>query len=705
MTESPAQPFRDHTLPLDQRVDALLACLTLEEKVGLMMHEAKGVPRLGISDYNWWNEALHGVARASRATVFPQAIGLAAMFDEALLQRIASAIGDEGRAMHHAAARYGNRGQFFGLTYWSPNVNIFRDPRWGRGQECYGEDPVLTARLGTAFVRGLQGDHPRYLKAAACAKHYAVHSGPEALRHEFDARCSAYDLWDTYLPAFEALVKAGVEAVMGAYNRTNGEPCCAHSYLMDDVLRGRWQFQGHYVSDCWALRDFHAHHRVTRDPLESAALAVRRGCDLNCGSTYEHLPEAIKAGLVTEADVDPCVRRLLRTLFRLGFFDPQEEVPYAQIGPEVINCEAHREMALEAATKSIVLLKNNGILPLPACHYLLVTGTNAGSVDVLLGNYFGVGGRLDTVIEGLARRAPIGMKVEYRAAFRPEQENQNPVDYVPFEAARADVTIVAMGLTPWLEGEEGDALASTVRGDRPDPRLPPHQLAYLRTLKARHAKVVVLLFGGSAMMLEDALEHCDALLWVGYPGEAGGEAIAQVLFGDVNPAGRLPFTWYRHLDDLPPFADYSMRGRTYRYLDTPPMFPFGFGLSYTRFDYRDLVVTVAGPERDTVQVKATVGNAGDRAGEEVVQLYVRPVAPPMLMPKVALRDFRRVSLAPGQTVEVEFRLPREALQWVSPEGERVWVPGRYEIIVAACAPLPGGDWPAPPPLRAEVELG
>jgi beta-glucosidase len=698
--------FRDPDQPLDARLDDLLSRLTLEEKVGFMMHEAKGVPRLGIPDYNWWNEALHGVARASRATVFPQAIGLAATFDPALLHRIASAIGDEGRATHHAAVRYGNRGQFFGLTYWSPNINIFRDPRWGRGQECYGEDPFLTARMGVAFVKGLQGDHPVYLKAAACAKHFAVHSGPEAVRHEFDARVSAYDLFDTYLPAFEALVKeANVEAVMGAYNRTNGEPCCAHTVLMEEILRRRWDFQGHYVSDCWALRDFHTHHKVTANPMESAALAVKKGCDLNCGSTYAHLPEAVKAGLLGAAEIDPCVRRLLRTWFRLGFFDPAERVPYTQIGPEVINCDAHRALARQAAEQSFVLLKNSGILPLTPGRDLIIAGTNAASVDVLLGNYFGVSGRLDTVLEGLARRAPVGMRVEYRAGFRPELANVNPVDYLPFEAARAEVTVVAMGLTPWLEGEEGDAFASPERGDRPDPRLPAHQLAYIRELKSRGARLVVLLFGGSPLILDDLPDLCDALLWIGYPGEAGGEAVARVLFGDVAPSGRLPFTLYRDLADLPPFDDYGMQGRTYRYLAAAPAFPFGFGLGYTSVDYRALSVEVAGPARDTVSARVQLANTGPRPADETVQLYVRPLSPSMRMPLLALRDFRRVRIEPGTTTEVVFDLSAAAFSWVNPSGDRAFVPGRYEILAAPCAPSAGGPWPVSAPARAEVVLG
>ncbi len=492
---------------------------------------------------------------------------------------------------------------------------------------------------------------------------------------------------------------------MGAYNRTNGEPCCAHTVLMQVILRDRWGFQGHYVSDCWALRDFHTHHKVTANPMESAALAVKKGCDLNCGSTYAHLPEAIKAGLLTAAEIDPCVRRLLRTWFRLGFFDPAERVPSTKIGPEVINCDAHRALAREAAEKSFVLLKNSGILPLKPGRDLIVAGTNAASVDVLLGNYFGVSGRLDTILEGLARRAPIGMKVEYRAGFRPELANVNLVDYLPFEAARAEVTVVAMGLTPWLEGEEGDAFASPVRGDRPDPRLPEHQLAYIRHLKKDcGARLVVLLFGGSPMILDDLPELCDALLWIGYPGEAGGEAVARVLFGDVAPSGRLPFTLYRDLADLPPFDDYSMRGRTYRYLTVPPAFPFGFGLGYTTVEYRALTAEVR-PDR-TVVARATVANTGPRPAEETVQLYVRPLDPTIPTPLLALKDFRRVCIDPATTTYIEFTLPAETFRWVTSTGARAFLPGRYELLVAPCAPVSGLEHlPLPAPVCAEINLG
>ncbi|MFP4282096.1 MAG: glycoside hydrolase family 3 N-terminal domain-containing protein [Opitutales bacterium] len=705
-SEAASALYFDTERPLDERVEDLLRRMTREEKINLMQHEAKGSERLGIPDYNWWNECLHGVARAGRATVFPQAIGLAASFDEDLVARVASAIGDEGRAKHHAAAQAGNRGQFFGLTYWTPNVNIFRDPRWGRGQETYGEDPYLTGRLGSAFIRGLQGDHPKYLKAAACAKHFAVHSGPEAERHSFDARCSTYDLWDTYLPAFKDAVDAGVESFMGAYNRTNGEPCCAHSFLIKDVLRGRWKFDGHFVSDCWALRDFHQHHGVTANPLESAALAVRAGCDLNCGDTYELLGETLNEGLLEEADLDPCVRRLLRTFFRLGFFDPPAEVPYAQTEGTVVCSPAHAQLALEAARKGITLLKNdNHTLPLADVGNLLIVGTSCANIDVLLGNYYGTSDRMVTVVEGISRLLPPGMRCEYRPGMRPEVPNVNQKDFTLYESTRADAIIVSIGLSPWLEGEEGDALASSAGGDLPDPSIPPHQVDYLRRLKKGGAKLIALWFGGGPLILGDIPEIVDALLWVGYPGQAGGEAIAQIVFGHVSPSGKLPFTVYQKIEDLPPFSDYSMRGRTYRYFEKEPVFPFGFGLGYSETRFSDLAAPDEVVAGDPIALNVTLANLGSSPCDEVAQVYLRPINPAILAPNLALKAFRRVSLDPGEALRLEFTLSPDALRLVTENGDSVFLPGEYELVVASHAPLRGSEkLPASSPVRHRLRL-
>jgi len=701
-----SNPYLNAKLPIDERIEDLLSRMTIEEKTNLMQHESKGSERLGIPDYNWWNECLHGVARAGRATVFPQAIGLAASFDEDMVARIASAISEEGRAKHHAAAKAGNRGQFFGLTYWTPNINIFRDPRWGRGQETYGEDPFLTGRIGASFIKGLQGNHPKYLKAAACAKHFAVHSGPEQYRHEFDAKCSDYDLWDTYLPAFKDAVDAGVEAVMGAYNRTNGEPCCAHFHLTKNVLRGFWKFEGHFVSDCWAIRDFHEHHKVTANPLESAALAVKAGCDVNCGNTYELLGEALKEGYLTEEDLNPCVRRLLRTYFRLGFFDPEDEVPFTRIDPSVICSEQHHELALEAALKGITLLKNeNHALPLENVKNLLIVGTSCANIDVLLGNYYGTSDRMVTVVEGISKYLPPGTKCEYRPGMRPEIPNVNPVDYTLHESSKADAIIVSVGLTPWIEGEEGDALASSARGDIPDPTIPKHQIEYLRKLKGDDCKLIVLWFGGSPLILGDLPEIADALLWVGYPGQAGGEAIAQIVFGNAAPSGKLPFTLYNSIEDLPPFEDYSMQGRTYRYFEKVPQYPFGYGLSYAEFEYSNLQIPRQISAGEDVPVEVTLSNTSDNFAEEVVQVYIRPKDVGINAPRMALKAFKRIRLEGKESKNLKFNIEAKSLHLVTEDGNRLFVPGCYEIVVSSYAPMNGTEkLKAPQPIIDQLSL-
>jgi beta-glucosidase len=503
--DSPNTPYLDTERPLDERVEDLLARLTAHEKCALMLANSPEVERLGIPAYHWWNECLHGVARAGRATVFPQAIGMAAAFDPDLMYRIGQTIAEEGRAKYNAAVRSGLRGQYRGLTYWTPNINIFRDPRWGRGQETYGEDPYLTAELGEQFVRGLQQEDAGYLKAAACAKHYAVHSGPEGQRHTFDAVVTRKDLFETYLPAFRRLVKAGVESVMGAYNRTNGEPCCGSALLLEEILRGMWGFGGHVVSDCGAIGDFHDHHKVTGSAEESSALAVRRGCDLNCGTTYEALPAALEQGLISEQEIDASVRRLLRTRFRLGQFDPPERVPYSRIGLDRIRAPEHTALAREAAEKSIVLLKNNGILPISRGdepRRIYVTGPNAASVDVLLGNYFGISDTLVTVLEGLAAESPEHYKVEYRMGISVDKQNANPVDWsIPGKWDSFDAIIAVLGLVPMLEGEEGEAILSTERGDRVGIGLPEHQVEWLRKLSATGMPLVVVVAGGSPIAM------------------------------------------------------------------------------------------------------------------------------------------------------------------------------------------------------------
>ncbi len=687
-------PWQNPDLPLVERVDDLLSRLTVSEKCAQLRWDAPAVERLGIPAYNWWSEALHGVGRNGRATVFPQAIGLASMWNTAAAERIASAIADEARAKHHEAARRGSRQQYQGLTFWTPNINIFRDPRWGRGQETWGEDPVLTAELGAAFVRGLQGDDPKYLKTAACAKHYAVHSGPEADRHSFDVSPSAKDFRETYLPAFKRLVDEGVESVMGAYNRVYGEPCCGSKLLLEDILRGEWGFEGHVVSDCWAIRDFHTTHKVTKTIEESAALALKNGCDLNCGSVYcDALEDALKLGLVTEADVDRALRRLLRARFKLGMFDPPESVPYASIPMDVVNCEEHRRLAFDAAVDSFVLLKNkDGVLPLgPEVSNLLLTGPLATSVDPMIGNYFGMSPAISTVMEGLARHAPEGLRMDFRQGCLLDRPRPNKADWAGFEAVKSDVVICCMGLSPTLEGEEGDALQSPHQGDRVRVELLENQLGYLKNIAAaireRKAptKVVVLLFGGSAIAVPEVHEFADAVMQVWYPGEAGGEAIASVLFGKRAPGGRMPVTTPRSTEDLPPFDDYSMAGRTYRYMDDAKiLYPFGFGLGYTTFGYSGIEVTEAGAE---VRVRATVANTGQRDGDEVAQLYISGPDGAVDQPRCRLARFRRVHVPKNGSAQVEWTLRPDDFAIVNESGERVQQGGEFILTVGGAAPL------------------
>lgn len=685
--------FRDSSLSIEERAADLASQLTLEEKVGQMVHEARGVKRLGIPPYNWWNECLHGVARAGKATVFPQAIGLAAMFDPDLLERIASAISDEARAKHHAAVAAGNHGRYSGLTFWAPNINIFRDPRWGRGQETFGEDPVLTGKLGVAFVRGLQGDDPRHLKIAACAKHFAVHSGPEGDRHSFDARVSDRDLWDTYLPAFKKLIDANTEVVMGAYNRVNGEPCCGSVFLLEKILRGDWKFEGHVVSDCWAIRDFHEHHKVTKNSVESAVLALKTGCDLNCGCTYPHLIDAVGKGLISEVDIDRSFVRLAKTWLKLGMFDDPAEVPYSRISMDVVNCDAHRRLAREAAARSCVLLKNKGnLLPLPRkARAYYVTGPNAASVDVLMGNYYGASTRLTTILEGITAAVDTSTFVEYRQGSQVAVDNVNPTDWVSFEAAMTNATIAVMGISPLLEGEEGDAIASADLGDRLDISMPANQLRALRKLRKAGNRIVLVLTGGSPLAMAEAMELADAVLWVWYPGEAGGEGVADIIFGDIAPSGRLPVTFPKSLDQLPPYADYGMEGRTYRYMKEEPLLPFGFGLSYTAFRYDQITLGkdfVGLDEKVTVSVRLT--NIGKRSAEEVVQLYLRWLDHPE-GPLRALKVFQRVAIEPGESIVVDFEIGPEQFALADENGMIEVRPGQIEIIAAGACPIPRSE--------------
>jgi beta-glucosidase len=822
---------------LKERASGLISQMTLAEKITQLVFDSPPIERLGIPAYNWWNEGLHGVARAGVATVFPQAIGLAASWNVDLVYRIATAISDEARAKHHEALRRDIRQIYTGLTYWSPNINIFRDPRWGRGQETYGEDPYLTARLGVAFVQGLQGDRPDCLKLVATPKHYAVHSGPEPDRHHFDARVGERDLRETYLPAFEACVREGQAAsVMGAYNRTNGQPCCASFTLLEQVLRQEWGFDGYVVSDCGAILDIFEHHRVVSTAEEAAALAVKHGCDLNCGSVYPALLQAVEQGLISEEAIDRAVERLFTARFRLGMFDPPEQVPYARIPYEVINSPQHRALALQAARESIVLLKNEGgLLPLPKdLDAIAVVGPNADELAVLLGNYNGTPVEATTPLAGIRHKLPTSARVYYAPgcaladgfvslqAIPPTclrsgvgedglvgEYYDNPsfagepilrrvdriVDFCwkdgtplggrwgdPFSvrwtgevippesgvyrlgisghsgyklylegelladsesihhphhlvqelaleagrlyqlrleyvsrrldpqvqllwapphaspmaqalevASRADVIVAVMGLSPQLEGEEMPVnLDGFAGGDRTDIALPKPQEQLLRQLHALGKPLVLVLLNGSALAVTWAAEHIPAIVEAWYPGQAGGEALADVLFGDYNPGGRLPVTFYKSLDDLPPFDDYAMEGHTYRYFRGEPLFPFGYGLSYTTFEYSNLSITPS-QVRAGQPVSASVGvnvslevrNSGDRTGDEVVQLYLRHPDASVPRPIKELKGLKRITLEPGERKSVTFTLHSHQLGYYDEKMQYAVQPGTIEVLVGS----------------------
>jgi beta-glucosidase len=702
-----ALPYLDPDLPLHIRVNDLVGRLRLEEKIGQMLHESRAVERLGVPAYNWWNEACHGVGRNGRATVFPQVIGLGATWNRGLVQQVAAAISEEARAKHNAAVIAGRRGQYQGLTFWTPNINIFRDPRWGRGQETFGEDPYLTGELGLAMVRGLQGDNPRYLKTAACAKHYAVHSGPERLRHSIDARPTPKDLAETYLPAFEKLVRAGVEAVMGAYNRTLGEPCCGSHFLLVETLRRRWGFKGHVVSVCGAIDDFHEHHKVTRNAAESAVLAVKSGCDLNCGCTYGSLLEAVQQNLITEAEIDVSVARVLSTKFRLGLFDPPERVPWSKTSIEVVDCEKHRQLARLAGVESIVLLKNNGVLPIAKdCESILVTGPTAANTTALIGNYYGFSPRLVTLAEGLVERAPESCRTAYRAGCPLSGPMAPGVNYTYGTASENELTIAVVGLDSSLEGEEGDAVASPSGGDRDAIELPEVQLNFLTELRKHARKLVVVFTGGSAIAAPEVHDIADAVLQVWYPGCEGGRALADVLFGSASPSGKMPITVPRRTADLPPFEDYGMRGRTYRFSDVEPLYPFGFGLGYAHLTYGGLTLSATRlAEGESLTARTTLTNSTKRPATETVQCYVAPPRASEDSPRLVLVDFQKVNLPAGATVTVEFRLQASSLAQVDASGHRVHLPGRHEVAIGSSSPGARSQaLGAPAPAAAHVTL-
>ncbi|HYW70898.1 MAG TPA: glycoside hydrolase family 3 C-terminal domain-containing protein [Pyrinomonadaceae bacterium] len=828
-------PYKNPALPFAARVDDLVSRMTLEEKVSQMMNAAPAIPRLGIPEYDWWSEALHGVAFSGVATVFPQAIGLGATFDQPLVNRVASVISEEARAKYNDAQKKENRARFYGLTFWSPNINIFRDPRWGRGQETYGEDPYLTGRLGVAFVKGLQGDGPKYLKVVATPKHYAVHSGPEPERHRFDAEIDERDLRETYLPAFRATVmEAHASSVMCAYNRLNGEPACGNTHLLVDVLRGEWGFNGYVVSDCGAIDDIYQRHHFLKTAEEASALAVKRGTDIECGDSYRALVAAVKQGQISEAEIDTAVKRLFMARFRLGMFDPPEMVPYARIPVSANDSPEHRQLALETARESMVLLKNdNHTLPLSRdLKSIAIIGPNADDVPVLLGNYNGQPSRATTPLAGIRQhvssqttvlhtlgtsltelslvpvpgtmlRGPNGepglkaeffanknlagppvltridrevnfdwgtgspgpgvpvddfsarwtgkivptvsgkyrfgaiaddgariyldgkliaedwtehaptniagevsleagrsydLKLEYyeskvgavaRLAWQlPVASAESPYAEAVKIAKQADAVVMVLGLSSQLEGEEMSVKeAGFMGGDRTDIGLPVRQQKLLEAVAATGKPVVLVLLNGSALAVPWANEHVPAIIEAWYPGEEGGAAIADVLFGDYNPAGRLPVTFYKSVADLPPFTDYRMQGRTYRYFKGEPLYPFGFGLSYTSFKYDNLKLsTTQVTAGQGLRVTADVQNTGDRAGDEVVQMYVSHLGASVPVPIRSLAGISRVSLKPGEKRSVTFTLTPQQLSVIDNRGKRIAEPGQFQIAVGGKQP-------------------
>lgn len=689
--QAQTETYKDVNKTIEERARDLVSRLSTEEKVNQLMNASPAIERLQIPPYDWWNEALHGVGRAGVATVFPQAIGLGATFDADLALRVSSAISDEARAMYNLSSEKGYYNRYNGLSFWTPNINIFRDPRWGRGQETYGEDPYLMASLGVAFVNGLQGDDPKYLKTAACAKHFAVHSGPEKVRHEFNAISSQKDLFETYLPAFEALVKADVEAVMCAYNRTNDEACCAHNYLLKEILIDRWGFDGHIVTDCGAIVDFYAEngHGMVANAAEASALAIKSGVNLNCGGAFASLIEALEQGLIEESEIDEALVGLMKTRFKLGMLDPKGTNPYDAISPDVINSDKHRALARETAVKSIVMLKNNGVLPLrnDLSRYF-VTGPNAANLEVLVGNYYGVNPGMVTVLEGIAGAVAPGSQVQYRAGTLLDRTNSNPIDWASGTASVSDATFYVMGISGLIEGEEGASIASEHFGDRLDYNLPQNQIDYLKKLKNNNDQpVIAIVTGGSPMNLAEVHELADAVLLVWYPGQEGGNAIADIVFGKASPSGRLPITFPKSLDQLPAYEDYTMKGRTYRYMTEEPMYPFGFGLSYTSFKYSPVTLSKSKIKSgESITAKVTITNTGKVEAEEVAQLYITDVQASFAVPLFTLNGIKRLSLKPRESAEVAFTIDPEMLKSVNMSGEKVLEKGTFNISIAGSVP-------------------
>ncbi len=708
------EAYLNPNLGFKERAADLVSRMSTEEKIEQIRSAAPALERLGIPEMDWWSEALHGVAREGTATMFPQSIGLGATFDPALVGEIGRAVGQEARIKYEQYSSHGVRDLFKGLSLYSPNVNIFRDPRWGRGQETYGEDPWLTSRMGVRYIRGLQGDDPDYLLTAACAKHYAVHSGPEPIRHEFNAEVSLKDLHETYLPAFEAAAKeAKVAQVMGAYNRTLGEPCCASELLLEKVLREEWGFDGMVVSDFTALKDFHTGHKVTKDAAESAALALKHGCDMNLGFVYLSLQESLERGLITEADIDKACRKVMEIRLRLGLYETPKCL---QVDHNLLDSPEHRALNLKAARESLVLLKNDGLLPLKGkFRSIAVIGPNAMSIKALMGNYHGDSSEYITVLDGIRRAAGDEVRIRYgagceltpyRTPVERESRTGDDASVAFFEnvaptfnmlelmghgdreaealamAEESEAVVLVLGLDESVEGEEmmNGGCDEFAGGDKKTLLLPSNQRKLLEDVLAIGKPTTVVLLSGSALCVEDG--RIGALVQAWYPGAVGGQAIGELLFGLYSPSGRLPVTFYRSIDDLPSFTDYAMKGRTYRYFEGEPLYPFGYGLSYTEFRYENLQATCDG----SVEVTVEVENTGSMAGRESVQAYIRWNGSDDTQPRWHLCALGDVFLYPGEKKQVALTVPPEAMYTYHEDGSRSIEPGSYTLWVGGGQP-------------------
>tara|TARA_B100001250_G_scaffold412785_1_gene444937 strand:+ start:1201 stop:3399 length:2199 start_codon:yes stop_codon:yes gene_type:complete len=674
----------------EKTADSLLSLLTIEEKASQMLSTSRSIPEHEIEMYNWWNEALHGVARSAKATVFPQAIAMGATFDPELIQKTADVISTEARAMYNIFDNKGMRTEYTGLTFWSPNINIFRDPRWGRGHETYGEDPFLTGEIGKSFVLGLQGNHHKYLKVAAGAKHFAVHSGPEANRHSFNAKVSTQDLNETYLPAFKELVDANVEIVMCAYNRLNDKPCCGSESLLNDLLRNSWGFKGHVVSDCGAVYDIKSSHNFTNSDEQSVAYAIKGGVDLNCGSLYNLIPSAFNQGLLTENDLDISLKRLFMTRLKLGILKDVNDNPYEKLNENHINTKEHISLARNVATKSIVLLKNkNNVLPLSkSINRLFITGPNAANLNTLLANYNGLSPNIVTPLEGIAEKVSNGTIIRFNEGVG-LINNSERQKWSTGLASSSDVTIAVMGISALIEGEEGDAISSDANGDRNSIRLPSNQINYLKDLRksAGSKPIILVLKSGSAIDLSEIYDYVDAIIYAWYLGEQGGNAIADIIFGDVNPSGKLPITIPESLSHLPDYNNYSMDNRTYRFTKHKPMYPFGYGLSYSNFVYSDISIKkeqiING---DSIELNFTIHNDSEIPGEEVVQIYIKDLKASYRTPNSSLIYFKRLFLDSGERRKINFIVNKDMMSTFNEKGNKEIESGIFKIFVGGSSP-------------------